>query len=64
MITRLAKWWLNKKGFKIQRKGLFVGVMMGGNCVATGNPERFTIYNPSKKIICLTGSCCFIEDNK
>lgn len=62
MITRLAKWWLEKKGFEIHRK-CFVGVMMGGNCVAIGNPEQFTIYNPSKKIICLTGSC-FVEGLK
>lgn len=56
MITRLAKWWLEKKGFEIQRES-FVGVMMGGNCVAIGLPEEFTVYNPSRKIVCLAGSC-------
>lgn len=63
MILRLMKWWLNNHGYYIVPFS-FVGVMMGGNCVATGTPEQLNVYNPSKKYVALTGTIVMFDEPK
>lgn len=62
MFTKLATWWLERKRGYIVLPPPFVGVIMGGNCFATGNYGRFEVTNPSHRLVMTTGSV-FITDN-